>query len=223
MTASAEELYFESRLNIMENDRFVNERSFLIGDTVTIIGTSFWYDESTNENIPIHDTEFHVTIKDHDLKTVLEGVFISDHKGKIDISFPLTEDHRFGKYRVEATVKSGDHRGHLDRSFTVGPSAEEIVPAPSSFQFWLEDPQIADFSGVKLMGVVCSEKMHKQNWDESVFALPINGYTVETQAVHLFANFTDPEGNFYTSISGPDKDACTGFSIPILPTGVPGK
>ena len=225
MTASAEELYFESRLNVMENDRFVDERSFLIGNTVTITGTSFWYDESTNENIPVPGTEFHVIVKDHDLKTVLEGVFISDRKCNMDISFPLTEDHRFGKYRVEAMVKSNDRQRHFDRSFTVGPSAEEIVPAPSSFQFWLEDPPAADFSRVKLTGVVCSEKMHKQNWDESVFALPVNGYAVETRAVHLFANFTDPggRGNFYTSVSGLDKDACTGFSMPILPTDVPGK
>ena len=224
VTASAEELYFQPNFEIIENDRFANNNwFFLIGDTVTIRGTSYWYDGPADERIVIPDTAFHVTIKDHDLKTVLEGNFISDHEGKIEVSFPLTEEHRFGRYHVEAIIKKDDHREYIDLSFSVGPPTEKIVPTESSFDLWPERPLLADSYYVDLIGVVCSENMHGLRWDEPVFTFPLNGSAVETTAVYFIANFTDPDGNFHTSVSEHDKDECTDFSISFPPTNVQGE
>ena len=221
--ASAQELYFDPHFEIISNDRFDKDGRFLVGDAVTIRGTSSWYDESTDEDIPIPDTAFRVTIKNPDRKIIFEDDFISDYKGEMEISFPLTENHKFGEYQVEVIAKVGDHQRYLDLPFYLGPLAEKTVLIESSFDLWLEDPPLAEFSRVDLIGVVCSDRLHKQYWDDSVFVFPLDGHVFETKTVLLVANFTDPDGNFLKSGSMRDKDSCTSFAVPVPPTDVSGK
>lgn len=204
-----EELYLDADFDFF--DEQLNEnRKFFLGDTVTIVGHSSFYKETTDEHFPAHGSVFHVTIKNPKGLLILEDDFTSDADGKIEFSFSISKDYPVGEYHVEMIV---DKRKNLDLSFFVGNLPDDIVKTSGKFDLWVEDSEIVSLSNTNVMGVLCSDLLKKETDKDSVFLDPRNGDILENHSVEVKAHFTDPNGSKITASANPDKDSCTNFSI----------
>ena len=204
-----EELYLDADFDFF--DEQLNEnRKFFLGDTVTIVGHSSFYKETTDEHFPASGSIFHVTIKNPKGLLILEDDFTSDAKGKIEFSLFVSNDYPVGEYNVEMIV---DKRKNLDLSFFVGNLSDDIVKTSGKFDLWMEDSEIVSLSNTNVMGVLCSGLLKKETDRNSVFLDPRNGDILENHSVEVKAHFTDPNGSKITASANPDKDSCTNFSI----------
>ena len=204
-----EELYLDADFDFFD-DKLKESRTFSLGDTVTIVGHSSFYKETTDEHFPAPDSVFHVTIKNPKGQLILEDDYISDVDGKIEFSIPISKDYPVGEYAVEMIV---DKRKNLDLSFFVGHLPGDVVKTNDKFDLWMEDSEIVSLSNTNLMGVLCSDYLKQENDRESVFLDPSNDDILENHSVNVRAYFTDPNGNKFSTSSNPEKDSCTPFNI----------
>lgn len=205
----SEELSFDANFDYFGDDRFQKDGRYLLGDTVTIIGYASFHDEVTDEHFPAPDSVFHVTIKSPSQKIIVEGDYLSDDKGEMELSFALSDDYEVGEYQVEMQVNKQEH---LDMPFYVGPTTKKIIPVKSSFDIWLENSNPVMFSYVDLIGIMCSDNVDQFRVD-SEFVFPFDGRIVRTADVKFIANFTTPNGNHVVSSAESVKDSCVNFSV----------
>jgi predicted secreted protein with PEFG-CTERM motif len=217
--AFSEELYFDADFDFYGDDRFQKDRRYLLGDTVTIIGHSSYYDESTDVDFSATDSTFHVIIKNPTQKIILDENYVSDDEGNIELSFILSDEYEIGEYKVEMIVNK---QKHLNLPFFVGPTTEKIISADSTFDLWLEDSNPVVFSYVDLLGVMCSDAMIQFEKD-SEFVFPFDGYIVKSSDVRFIANFTLPNGNHIQSSGEFNKNSCVPFSVGVPKTDFSGK
>jgi predicted secreted protein with PEFG-CTERM motif len=217
--AFSEELYFDADFDFYGDDRFQKDRRYLLGDTVTIIGHSSYYDEPTDEHFPATDSTFHVIIKNPTQKIILDENYVSDDEGKMELFFILSDEYEIGEYKVEMIVNK---QKHLDLSFYVGPTTEKSIYTNSTFDLWLEDSNPVVFSYVDLFGVMCSDAIIQSEKD-SEFVFPFDGYIVKSSDVRFIANFTLPNGNNIQSSGEFNKNSCVPFSVGVPKTDFSGK